>query len=177
MAWCMMSHLLKLLNFSDTKLVSASYTILPGKQYSKKIILYTCIHICTEPLHLLYHWELLFIIYNAKIVLVINGKNISSNRFCQPPWYFMWFCFVLELCCLEIKICKANFNCFFYVSIHVDPVDVFAFHQLCHFYAHMIHVQLVQCFSFEWHWYYYSFTFHGDSINYHNFISEWPIQV
>ena len=69
------------------------------------------------------------VIYNAKIVLVINGKDVSSNRFSWSPWYFLCYCLVLGLCCLEIKIYKAILNCVFYVSIHVDPVDGYACQQ------------------------------------------------
>ena len=93
----------------------------------------TCLHyiICTETLHSFYHWKLAEIIYNAKTVLVINGKDISSNRFSWSPWYFIWYCFVLGLCCLEIKTYTAIFHCLFYVCVHVDPIDGFTYQQPC----------------------------------------------
>ena len=112
---------------------------------------------CTEPLYSHYNCEHAVLIYNAKIVLVINGKDVSSYRFPLPPWHFMWYCFVLQLNCLEIRISGAIFNCVFYVSVHADPVDGLACQQPCLFTANVIHVQLVLHLALEWCWHYYSF--------------------
>ena len=64
---------------------------------------------------------------------------------------------------------------YLYISIHVDPVDGFAWQQLCVFQFPYDHVQVTHFFLLEWCWYYYPLTCHGDSINYHHFISEWPV--
>ena len=121
------------------------------------------------------HCELDTVICNAKTVLVINVKDVSSDRFSWHCWYFMWYHFVLGLWCLEIKTCRAVFHCLFYVSINADPVDGFTYHNTCLLNAHIIYVQLAQCIFLEWCWYYYSFAFHCNTINYHSFISEWQI--
>ena len=70
-----------------------SDTILPGNLCSEKIILHICIGLsmmspltANNSLH--FHFELAVLIYNAKIVLVINGKYASSHRFIWPSWYF-----------------------------------------------------------------------------------------
>ena len=90
------------LNFSDTNLVPVCNIIFLGSLYSEYRIL---------PLHSPYHWELVFAIYNAQIVSVINNKDVSSNKFPWPTWYFMTNCCFLVLCFLEIKTCQTTFNC------------------------------------------------------------------
>ena len=90
--------------FSEIKSVSMSENIFLGSPYSENIISHVFIKfICAEPLHMLYDKELAVVIYNLKIILVINGTDVSSYRFPQPPWYFMWQCLVLWSCCLKIK--------------------------------------------------------------------------
>ena len=54
-------------------------------------------------------------------MLVSNGKDVSSYRFPQPPWYFMWHCFIIWSVYLEIKVSGAIFT--FSFSIHVEPKD------------------------------------------------------
>ena len=71
--------------FSETKFVPAFETILLGSLYSEKTILHVLLGYCTEPFHQLHDWEFAVVIYNTKIMLVINGKDVSSSRFPWPP--------------------------------------------------------------------------------------------
>ena len=80
-------------------------------------------------------------------MLVINCKDVSSNRFPWPPSYFVWYHLILLSCCLKHKTCGAVFNCLLYVGIHVDPIYWITCQHLCHFYAHMINVQLFSALS------------------------------
>ena len=78
----MLRLLHKFLNLSDINFVSASDSILLGSPISEKnnnlILLYWVI--CAEPLYLFDHIQFAVVIYNAKIMLVISGKDGSSNR-------------------------------------------------------------------------------------------------
>ena len=62
------------------------------------------------------------VICNTKIMLVINCKDVNSDRLPWPLWYFVWHYFVLWSCCLTIKTCGPAFDCFIYIGIHVDSV-------------------------------------------------------
>ena len=60
-------------------------------------------------------------IYNAREMTIIQGKNISTICF---PWivcYFMWYHFVFRLDLLGLHACGAPFTAFS-VSIHVETV-------------------------------------------------------
>ena len=87
MTLCVLSHLQKILNFYDTKFVSASHTILLGSLYSKEIILHVCFTL--SQLNLTLSLGIAMVIYNPKIVLAINGKDLSSEGFLCPSLYFM----------------------------------------------------------------------------------------
>ena len=47
--------------------------------------------------------------YNTKIMLVINGKDVSIYRFPWPAWYFMWQWLIFRLCRLKIQAYGAIF--------------------------------------------------------------------
>ena len=158
--------------FCGYKVYAHILSILQGIPYSEKWPYIFVLVICTESLHLHYDLECVVVINNTKIAFVINLNEVSSERFPLPFWSFMWQCFVLGLFCLEINSCGEIFIPIFYVSIHVDPVDRVVCQQSFLIYAHLIDVQLGQCFSLESFLYYFSFTFHGDSTGYHTFISE-----
>ena len=59
--------------------------------------------ICAEPLHLLYDKEFAVVIYNTKIMPVINGKDVSSNRDPWHTWYLVRHCHICWSCCLKIQ--------------------------------------------------------------------------
>ena len=84
------SLLPKFLNFSEIKFVPTSETTVQDSLYSEKILLHLFIR-----LSLLNHFTYFYIrdsfvaIYNTKIMLINNSKDISSVRFQWPPWYFV----------------------------------------------------------------------------------------
>ena len=78
--------------------------------------------IFAKPLNCLYDQKFSVVIYNTKIMLVTNCEDVSSYRFPWLSWYFMWHCVIFWSYCLDIKACGVVFDCFFYVSICVDPI-------------------------------------------------------
>ena len=67
------------------KFVHMSETISLSSLYSEKIILHGFNIVCTEPFHLLYDMEVSVVIYNTKVMLTINWKDISFSRIPGPP--------------------------------------------------------------------------------------------
>ena len=115
--------------------------------------------ICVEPLHLFHNWEFTVVNYNTKIMLDINCKDISSDRFQWPSWYFMWHYLVFGSCGLTIKTCGTAFDhlfYIFYISVHVDPI----------YYLMWEH---------QWCRYDYSLSWHGNPILDCYAISEWSM--
>ena len=78
--------------------------------------------ICTESFHLFHDWQFAMVIYNTKIMLVINCKDVRSYRFPWPPSNFVLHYLVLGSYSLVIKICWAPCDHLFYISIHIDPL-------------------------------------------------------
>ena len=103
--------------------------------------------VCTEPFHLLYDQEFDVVIYHIKIILVINGKDVTVYRYLWSVWNFMWHCFIVWSCFLEVKKSKASFFFynFLYVSVHGNPVYGLAYQQPCPLYSHVVHAEVLQC--------------------------------
>ena len=119
--------------------------------------------------------ELAVLIYNIKMMLVINCKHLSSYRFPWFPWYFMWYCFFLWSWFQETKSCGLIFNCFFCISIHVNlvygliaSIPVFSM-------SMWLRCNCFSAGSLWWCKYYYSSAFHDNSIYDCNLISEWLV--
>ena len=68
---------------------------------------------------LLHIWEFTVVVYNRKIMFIVDCKDLGSDRFSWPPWYFVWHYFVLVWCGLIIKVCWSSFDHFIFISIHV----------------------------------------------------------
>ena len=74
---------------------------------------------CAELLHMFHDQELAVVIYKTKIILLINCKDISSDRFPWPPWYFVCHYLILGSCGMVIKTCGAVLIITFITSISV----------------------------------------------------------
>ena len=78
----MYARLQKFLNFCKTKFMLASDTILLGSPYSKKIILHVLIRLSVlNPSTSFFDWEFTVVMFNTKIMLVINGEDVTSYSF------------------------------------------------------------------------------------------------
>ena len=88
---CSMPSLLQMfLNLSVIKVSPASETIMQDSLYSEKIVLHFFYYIiCPEPFHNFHNLVFAVEIYNTKIMLNITCKDVSSNRFPWPSWYFL----------------------------------------------------------------------------------------
>ena len=118
-AWHMLSHLQNSLNFWNEVCVHG-WNYLWGSLYLEQSCTFLLDYLYWI-LHLSHDRDLAVVTYNTKIMLGINCKDVRSYRFPWLPWYTVWHCFALWSCSLEIKACGEISDCFFCVSIKVDP--------------------------------------------------------
>ena len=90
-----------------------------------------------EPFNLFYYRQFAVVVYNTKIVFVINSKYVSINTFSQSSWYFMWHYCIFASCCLMTHPCGAPLDCFAYVSILVNPIKSIESQHCYLFHGHM----------------------------------------
>ena len=143
--WHKPSLLKKFLNFFWDEACACIWKYLPGQSILWKDNLASFYYLfCAEPLHLFYDREFAVVTYSAKIMLIINCKDVSFDRFPQPSWYLTWHYFVFGSYCLKIKTYGGSlpaFDYLFCVSIHVNPLHCLTcLHSCFYFYAHMFNV-------------------------------------
>ena len=146
-----------------------------GCLYPEKIILHVCIRLSL--LIPSFHLSPGSCCGNVqvKIMLVNNGKDAHSERFCNLPGISCNI--VLSLGCGAMK--SRHIGQIFTISyisafLLIQEMDLHASSLISTIPMWLI-CSWFFLLSLEWCWCYYSFTFHGDTVSYHNFISEWPM--